>query len=214
MNTKWLMILAAAALLTAYAWTRPGGAPGDGLALAGVGAGMEQGRGLVAVTTGAPGGDANRLILVDTVKKRLAVYKINHKALGLIALRSYNYDMKIDDSAALPGQDFSYESIRQFVMASALPEERKKSPPAGREMVLTTDGAGLIDANRIILVNPEEKRVVVYRLNGNQLLLVAARRYDEDFVPEYIPGMIPGDGYSRETISRARERNEAGEPRE
>ena len=81
-------------------------------------------------------------------------------------------------------------------------------------MVLTTDGAGLIDANRIILVNPEEKRVVVYRLNGNQLLLVAARRYDEDFVPEYIPGMIPGDGYSRETISRARERNEAGEPRE
>jgi len=157
----------------------------------------------VAVTTGAPGGNANRLILVDTITKRLAVYRIANKRLGLIALRSYNFDMKLDDSAGLPGQDFDYETVRDAVMKSDLREEDKKSLPAGRELVLTTDGDGPFDGNRIILVNTEEKRVVVYRLNGNQLLLVAARHYDHDLVPEFIRGAVPGDGYNRDQMVQA-----------
>jgi hypothetical protein len=214
MNGKKLMVLGAAVLLAAYGAARLAGPPGDGLALAAAGAGVEPGKGLVAVTTGAPGGDANRLILVDTVTKRLAVYKINHKGLGLIAMRGYQYDMRLDDSSALNGQDFTYEQIKKVVLDSGLPEEKKKGLPSGRELVLTTDGPGQLDANRIILVNPEEKRVVVYRLNGNQLFLVAARHYDEDLVPEHIPGAIAGDGLSRDAMVKAREQNEAGPTRE
>jgi len=214
MNGKKLIVLGAVGLLAAYLGARLGGSSGDGLALAAAGAGVEPGKGLVAATTGAPGSETNRLILVDTVTKRLAVYKINHKGLGLIALRGYQYDMKLDDSSALNGQDFTYEQIKKVVLESALPEENKKSRPAGREFVLTTDGPSNLDANRIILVSPEEKRAVVYRLNGNQLFLVAARHYDEDMVPEHIPGAIAGDGLNRDALVKARERNEAGPQKE
>jgi hypothetical protein len=120
MNAKRLMALGAVVVLATYLGAKLAGPSGDGLALAAPGAGVEPNRGLVAVSTGAPGADTNRLILVDTVTKRLAVYKINGRSLGLVALRSYQYDLKLDDSAELGGQDYTYERIRDFVLASAL----------------------------------------------------------------------------------------------
>ena len=75
-------------------------------------------------------------------------------------------------------------------------------------MVLTTDGDNNLDANRIILINPEEKRVAIYRLNGNQLFLVAARRYDFDLIPEFIRGAIPNDGYDRKFMKDDKERKD------
>jgi hypothetical protein len=208
MDWKRLAVIGAAVLLAAWAGVKLAGPDPGGIALAAGGTGVEPAKGLVAVTTGAPGQDTNRLILVDTVTKRLAVYKIGGKSLRLIALRSYNFDMKIDDTAEFPGKDFTYEQIKELVLKSNLPENQKTAPPVGREMVLTTDGDNNLDANRIILINPEEKRVAIYRLNGNQLFLVAARRYDFDLIPEFIRGAIPADGYDRKFMKEDKERKD------
>jgi len=213
MNWKRLAAIGAAALLASYAGARLAGPDPGTIALAAGGSGVEPAKGLVAVTTGAPGQETNRLILVDTVTKRLAVYKIGNRSLRLIALRSYNYDMKIDDTAELAGKDFSYEQIRDFVLKSDLPANQKTALPPGRELVLTTDGDSNLDANRIVLINPEEKRIAIYRLNGNQLLLVAARRYDYDLIPEFIRGAVPGEGYDRRFMKDDKDRRD-NPPRE
>jgi hypothetical protein len=209
MDAKKLLVVGGVVLLAVYLGTRLAGPPADGLAMAAAGAGWEPGKGLVAVTTGAPGTDTNRLVLVDTVKKRLAVYKINSKSLGLVAMRGYQYDLKLDDSVALDGQEWSYAKIKDFVLKSNLTKEQKEGLPLGRELVLTTDGASQQDGNRIILVNPEEKRAAVYRLQGNLLQLVAVRHYDEDMVAECLPDKVAGDGHTRAEMVTARERNEA-----
>lgn len=169
----------------------------------GGGVGPDPTKGMVTATTRGPGPDTNRLIVVDTIAKRLAIYRLGAKDLRLIALRSYNFDMKIDDTAEFPGRDFTYEQIKESVLKGNLPENQKTAPPVGREMVLTTDGDNNLDANRIILINPEEKRVAIYRLNGNQLFLVAARRYDYDLIPEFIQGTAPAYGYDRKSIKEA-----------
>ena len=86
--------------------------------------------------------------------------------------------------------------------AKDLKDEEKEAMPRGREMVLTTDGdqrAG----NMIILINPTEQRILVYRLNGNQIGLIAARHFEYDNYKDfYTKGFAPGEGFDYASIRR------------
>ena len=158
---------------------------------------------LLAVTTGAPGDDGNRLVMAETSVKRLAVYRILPNGLRLIAVRSYVCDMKFEDAGEVPGGGYSYEKAREAALKNGVTEEALKVLPRGREMLLTTDGLGAdgkSDGNRIVLVNPEEKRILVYRLHGNSILLIGARRFDDDLALEYTKGVLPGNGYTRDDV--------------
>jgi hypothetical protein len=166
---------------------------------AGGGAGITE-KGLLAVTTGAPGDDANRLVMVDTSAKRLLVYRILPGSLRLMAARSYIYDMKIEDSGSSTNGGYSLERVRELALLQGVKEEDLRTVPKGREMLLTTDAASAAqDGNRIVLVNPEEKRILVYRLNGNSLLLAAARRFDADMALDFTKD-VSGNGLTREEV--------------
>lgn len=205
MSWKKVVLVMAAALVAAYTGARMAGPSREDRALAG-GAGAGNSRdGLVAVTTGAQGVDSNRLIVVDTNRKRIMVYRLRPNYMRLIAVRSYKYDMKLEDIKRSPGNGFSYEETKALLTRSKMKKEDMERMPRGRELVLTTDGTAQ-NGNRIILVNPVEKRILVYRLNGNFLGLIGLRRYEYDEQLEYTRGFAPGDGYDYSTIKRMVER--------
>jgi hypothetical protein len=52
--------------------------------------------GVMAMSTS---GDNERLVLVDTGKQNIMVYKILNKQFRLVGARSYKYDVEIEDSA-------------------------------------------------------------------------------------------------------------------
>lgn len=168
-------------------------------ALAGGGVGVPD-RNLLAVTTGAPGDNDNRLVVADTNTKRLAVYRILPNSLRLMTVRSYVCDMKFLDSGDVPGPGYSYEEARAVALRAGVPEEELRRLPVGREMLLTTDAPGA-DGNRIVLVNPDEKRILVYRLLGNAIKLTGARKIDEDLARDNVRGG-DGPGLSREDVLR------------
>ncbi len=205
MNWKKVVLVMAAALVAAYLGARMAGPAREDRALAAGGGAGNSRDGLVAVTTGATGTDSNRLIVVDTNRKRIMVYRLRPSYMRLIAVRGYKYDMKLENVARAPGNGFSYEETRNLIFRSALKKADKESMPRGRELVLTTDGVAQ-DGNRIILVNPVEKRILVYRLNGNSLGLIGMRRYEYDEQLKYTRGFAPGDGYDYNTIKTMVER--------
>jgi hypothetical protein len=169
-------------------------------ALAAGGGSESSDKGLLAAVTGAPGDDANRLVMVDTNAKRLAVYRILPTGLRLMAARSYICDLKMEDSGDVRNGGYSFEKVREMALQRGLKEEDLRVPLKGREMLLTTDASGTgQDSNRIILINPdpEVKRILVYRLVGNSLLLTGARRFDADLALDFTKNVV-GDGLTRE----------------
>ena len=205
MNWKKVVLVMAAAMLAAYVGARLAGSGRKGRALA-AGAGVGDPKdGLVAVTTGALGADSNRLVLVDTNKKKLMVYRLRPNYMRLIAVRTYKYDLKLESVTGSPGNGYSFEATRDIILKSKMKKEDKESMPRGKEMVLTSDGVAQ-DGNRIVLINPTEKRILVYRLNGNILGLIAARRFEYDQQLEYTKGFAPGDGWDYKTIKAMVER--------
>jgi hypothetical protein len=198
MNGRRLFLVLAAVMTAAYFGARMAGPDFPGTALAG-GASVTDPSGLVAVTTGARGNDGNRLVMVDTNKKLLLIYRLRPNYMRLIAARSYKYDLKLEAVENAPGNGFTFEQTRDLILRSQMTEDDKKSMPRGREMVVTTD-ADAPDSNRIVLVNPAEKRLLVYTLNGNSIGLTAMRRYDFDEQLEYTESFAPGDGFDYTTI--------------
>ncbi len=202
MDWKKVLLVTVAVMAAAYAGVRLAMPEHDGLALAGgAGAGLSR-DGLVAVTTASAGEDANRLVMVDTNRKRILVYRLRPNYMRLVVARPYKYDLKLDAVENSPGVGYGFEETRDLILKSPnFKEEEKEAMPRGQELVLTTDGPGQ-EGNRIILINPVEKRIAVYRFNGNMLGLIASRRYDFDEQLEYTRGIAPGEGYDFNTIRR------------
>lgn len=80
-------------------------------------------------------------------------------------------------------------------------------------VAFTSDAAGN-DGNRLFVVLPSKQKILVYRLNGNFLGLIAARSYEYDQELIYTPGIAPGNGYEypdiRKQVEEARKRAAAG----
>jgi hypothetical protein len=202
MTWKKVVLLMVAAMVAAYFGARMAAPENRGVALAGGASVTSTESGMVAVTTGADGANENRLVMVDTVKKRLLVYGLYSNYMRLIVARPYKFDMKLHttDTMRPPGDGLTFEKVKAEVMRSDLKKEEKESLPRGREMVLTTDASGN-EGNRIILINTTEKRICVYRLNRNFMGLISARHYDFDNYKDFmIKGYAPRDGYDYKTV--------------
>ncbi|MHC4914498.1 MAG: hypothetical protein ACYTGB_03320 [Planctomycetota bacterium] len=202
MSWKKVAAVTAAAMLAAYFGARLASPDAGSVALAG-GASVSEDRGsMVAVTTAAQGGDSNRLILVDTAKKRILVYRIHSNYMRLIAARPYKFDLKLQttDSVRVPGNGLGYADTHKLVMQSDLKKEEKESMPRGKELVLTTDGERA-EGNHVILINTTEKRILIYALNRNFIGLLSARHYEYDNYKDFFTtGFAPGDGYDYRSI--------------
>ena len=68
-------------------------------------------------------------------------------------------------------------------------------------IVVTTDATGQ-EGNRLILVNPSKQKIMVYRLVGNDMGLVAVRGYEYDQELLFTRPGTPGNGFDYETIKR------------
>ena len=69
-------------------------------------------------------------------------------------------------------------------------------------IAFSTDGQGA-DANRIVLVNPSKQKIMVYRLNGNDMGLIIARGYEFDQELICTPTPPPGIGFSYDQVKKA-----------
>ena len=129
--------------------------------------------------------------------------------MRLIAARPYRYDLKMysTDAMNVGNSGIGYEAARDLILSSReLKDEEKKSMPRGTEMVVTTDGDGR-EGNMLVLVNPTEQRILVYRMNGNQIGLIAARHFEYDNYEDfYADGPPIGDGleyvYVRQLVEK------------
>jgi hypothetical protein len=198
---KLALVLAAALAAVCWVW-RPGGDGGGNLALAAAAPGVRVlGSGLVAVTTGGPGGNGNRLVLVDTgPSKRILVYRIRSGRLRLIAARSYDGDLEWGLTPDARRGGFSYDTVKARL--EVLRRQRKLAGgkpwvTPGPETVLTCDADSDEGRNRIVLVNPAVRTILVYRLDGNSIWLEAARPYDFDL---QLLATLPGNAYTYEQV--------------
>lgn len=183
MNWKKTVPFMAAALLAAYLGARMAGSGPNGLALAAPAAPRGDAGRMVMVTTGGPDRNGNRLVMVDTVNKQIMVYRmVRNGALRLVAARNYKIDLEWSLTPDVRGLGFSYTVAEKHAraMRAARAKVGQKWVLRGRETVLTCDSSNDEARNRIMLVNPEMKIILVYRLNGNSIWLEAARPYDYD----------------------------------
>jgi hypothetical protein len=172
-----------AALIAGYLGARLTAPEPSGLALAAAGSEVNSDGKVLVATTGAGGRDANRLVVVDTVVKHIMVYGIYERCTRLIAARTYDVDLEWGNTPDVPGGNgFSYAEARAGALEVRKAREklRRRWRLRGREMVVTCDSPQDESENRIVLVNPELKCLLVYRLNGNSIWLVSARTYDYD----------------------------------
>jgi len=108
MKNKWMIngLLAVILTLLCGYYIRSGMAPAHA-----AGGGWET-DGVMAISTV---GDNDRLVLVDTGKQNIMVYKQLNKQFRLVGARSYKYDVEIEDSANTPiearGQGATYHEV-------------------------------------------------------------------------------------------------------
>jgi hypothetical protein len=206
---KWKQILpvAAAAMLAAYFGARLAASQPAGLALgATAGARNSDGR-IVIACTGANqsgGRNANRLVVVDTVSKKILVYRIYSQFTRLIAVRSYKFDLEWGVTPdVLRGSGFTYKqaeaAAKQVRAARARAGENWRL--RGREMVITGDAPVRGSQNRIVLLNADLKTFLVYRLDGNSIWLSSARRYDRDQMLLYTEP-LRGQGFTYDQVKK------------
>ncbi|HYF51944.1 MAG TPA: hypothetical protein VEJ63_21225 [Planctomycetota bacterium] len=79
--------------------------------------------GVMAISTV---GDNDRLVLVDTTKQNIMVYKILNKQFRLVGARSYKYDVEIEDTAGTKieqsGTGATYLEVWQFYQSRPAPK--------------------------------------------------------------------------------------------
>jgi hypothetical protein len=116
---KKLVVIAAAVLLAGYVGARLGGSDRAGQALAG-GAANDK---LLVVTTDAAGNEANRLILINTTKQKILVYRLSGNEMGLVTVRSYEFDQEpiFTKPNSAPGVGWGYEDFKNQVEAIRRP---------------------------------------------------------------------------------------------
>ena len=66
-------------------------------------------------------------------------------------------------------------------------------------IAFSTDGQGQ-DSNRIVIVNPAKNKILVYRLNNNDMGLIVVRGYEYDQELLWTPSNPPGIGYTYEQV--------------
>ena len=202
MSWKKMVPFIAAALLAAYLGARMANPESKGLALASPAAHRAGDDRIVVASTNAPDREGNRVIMVDTVKKQILVYRmIRNGALRLIAVRSYTVDLEWGLTPDARGVGFSYREAEKQAKAVRVLRARvgKKWAARGREIVLTCDSSNNEGRNRIVLVNPDLKTILIYRLNGNSIWLEVARPYENDQMLLYTN---PNVAYTAEDVAR------------
>jgi hypothetical protein len=199
-----------AALVAAYLGARTAAPEPGGLALAAGGGAGNPADGLVAVTTGAPGDESNRLVLINTVVKRILVYRITSTGMWLTAAREYKRDLQVAPTVEARGHGFSYDEVKEAVALLKQQNPKALKAPVGAELVLTTQGGDrngreeTSSGNRIVLINRRMKIVLVYRLGAKSIRLVAARpyNYDEMLLASPPPGRIRGVGMTYDQVKK------------
>lgn len=80
-------------------------------------------------------------------------------------------------------------------------------------IAFSTDAQGQ-DGNRIVIINPAKNKILVYRLNNNDMGLIAVRGYEYDQELLWTPSNPPGIGYTYEQVKTQVEnaRKAAGGP--
>jgi len=120
---KRIAVISAAVLVAGFCGAMIGGSDRGGAALAG-GGGNDK---LIAVTTDGQGMESNRLILVNTTKQKILVYKLTGNDMGLVVVRGYDYDQELQFTRpGAPGNGYDYETIKKLVE-----EDRKAKAAAG-----------------------------------------------------------------------------------
>jgi murein endopeptidase len=205
--TRFGVILPAGLVALTAAWlgAHLGAGRGSGTALAETAADTNSGGRLGVAMTAAAENNGNRLIVLDTVKKKLLVYAIYDGRMRLIAARTYDLDMEWGLTPDARGAGFSYRDAERAVDALRVMRKRANPnynwAPVGREMIVSGDAANNGAANRIVLVNPEMKLIMVYRLDGASLWLAAVRPFDRDMMLLYTD-QLQGDGLTYEAVDR------------
>jgi hypothetical protein len=109
---KRLAAITAAVLVAGYLGARLGGSDRGDTALAG-GGGNDK---MVVVTTDAQGLEGNRLILINTSKQKILIYRLNGNDMGLVTVRGYEFDQELlYTRPGSPGTGFDYETIKRQV---------------------------------------------------------------------------------------------------
>jgi hypothetical protein len=67
-------------------------------------------------------------------------------------------------------------------------------------IAFSTDSGGNQDGNRIVIINPAKNKILVYRLNMNDMGLIVVRGYEYDQELLWTPSNPPGIGYTYEQI--------------
>jgi hypothetical protein len=202
-NWKRIWPVALAALAAAYLGAWLGSGAGGGTARAETAGDLNSDGKIVVAMTAATDDNGNRLVVVDTVKKRLLVYSVVEGRTRLIAARTYDVDLEWGLTPDARANGFTYRDAEKG--AELMRDARKRAGVnwalRGREMVVTADAARTGSSNRIVLVNADLKTILVYRLDGSSLWLAAARPFDRDMMLLYTD-QLQGVGLSYEDVDR------------
>jgi hypothetical protein len=68
-------------------------------------------------------------------------------------------------------------------------------------IAFSTDAQG-VDGNRIVIINPAKNKILVYRLNNNDMGLIVVRGYEYDQELLWTPSNPPGLGYTYEQVQK------------
>jgi hypothetical protein len=122
-NWSKIAVVSAAVLAAGLLGAWLGGSDRGGTALAG-GGGNDK---MIVVTTDAQGMEGNRLVLVNTTKQKILVYKFAGNDMGLVVVRGYEFDQELQYTRpGTPGNGFDFETIKRLVE-----EDRKAKAAAG-----------------------------------------------------------------------------------
>jgi HEAT repeats len=147
-----------------------------------------------------PGPAGSRLVVADTLGKKLRIYRLAPDSIRLVAVRGYKYDLMVGATPPARGAGFTYREIQKLA-EQRLSKAALRRPLQGKETLLVTGDEARV-AGRIILISPAEKRILAYRLLGSSLRLVAARPYNHDEVLLHTSGAAPRGGYTYEEVRK------------
>jgi hypothetical protein len=77
-------------------------------------------------------------------------------------------------------------------------------------IAFSTDAGSQQDGNRIVIINPAKSKILVYRLNNNDMGLIVVRGYEYDQELLFTPANPPGVGYTYQQVKTEVEKARAG----
>lgn len=206
MDWKKFAVVTAAVLVAGYVGARLSNDGSD--AMAGSASGGLGSKKVIALSTDASGNEANRLILVNPTKRKILVYKLSNNEMGLVVVRGYEYDQALPSTRQnqVGGNGWGYQASKNEYTKAAVANQAAftaQQTLVDKDVLALTTNAQGNEGNRLVLVSPELQKVMVYKMNGNDMNLVTVRGYEFDQeVPFSLPGGIPGNGADYDSIKK------------